>query len=947
MDQEGFSIEPINIAQEMKNSYLDYAMSVIVSRAIPDVRDGLKPVHRRILYAMNESGCYSNKPYRRSARIVGDVMGKYHPHGDVAIYDSLVRMAQDFSLLLPLVDGQGNFGSIDGDSPAAMRYTESRMAKSAHYLIEDIDKSTVEFQDNYDNSEREPTVLPARFPNLLVNGGGGIAVGMATNIPPFNLGEVVDACCEYIKDHSITIDRVAEIVQGPDFPTAGMILGTFGANAAVKTGRGSVLMRGKASVETNEKTSRQTIIITEIPYMVNKARMVEKIAELVRDKKIEGISDLRDESDKSGIRVVVEVKRDAVGEVILNQLYKFTPLQTSFGVNMLALNNGRPEVMNVLDVIKAFVEFREEVVSRRAKFLLDKARNKAHVLIGLFIAVQNIDKVIELIKKSPNVVEAKQRLLETEWFAKDIEHYIALVQDRHNKIVDSRCRFTEAQAKAILEMRLQKLTGIEQENITKELGELAVEIKNYIEVLGSREKLLDILLEELQEVKEEFAVPRKTQIEQGEFEYDMEDLITREDMVVTVTHKGYAKRVPLDTYRAQRRGGKGRSALAINEDDFTTELFVANTHAHILFFSNQGKVYKIKVYKLPLGSTQSKGRALINILPLAEGEKITSLMSLPEDEKEWEGMNIMFATSKGKIRRNSLEDFYSIQSNGKIAIRLDETDDLVAVRLCKEDNHIMLSAKSGKCLRFPVNAVRVFKSRTSDGVRGIKLAEGDKVVSMSVLNAIQIDFEEREKYLRIPLEERIKISSDINESGQTNLIDETQYGLTHDKIMQYALAEEFILSVTENGFGKRTSAYEYRVTNRGGQGIVNIVTSPRNGPVISSFPIDFEDQIMLITDHGTVIRCPIHDIRIAGRNTQGVTIFRTAEKEKIVSIAQLPSAKDDEEMDGEDLGGEEVPSEEGSIDAKPEESNVVESTEEGSSEESATEEESSTEKDED
>ena len=946
MDQEGFDIEPINISQEMKNSYLDYAMSVIVSRAIPDVRDGLKPVHRRILYAMNESGCYSNKPYRKSARIVGDVMGKYHPHGDVAIYDSLVRMAQDFSLLLPLVDGQGNFGSIDGDSPAAMRYTESRMAKSAHYLIEDIDKDTVEFQDNYDSSEREPMVLPARFPNLLVNGGGGIAVGMATNIPPFNLGEVVDACCEYIKDHDITIDRIAEIVQGPDFPTAGIILGTVGANSAVRTGRGSVLMRGRASVETNEKTGRQTIIITEIPYMVNKARMVEKIAELVRDKKIEGVSDLRDESDKSGIRVVVEVKRDAVGEVILNQLYKFTPLQTSFGVNMLALNNGRPGVMNVLDVIKAFVEFREEVVSKRTKFLLDKARNKAHVLIGLFIAVHNIDKVIELIKKSPNVVEAKQRLLETDWFAKDVQHYIDLVQDRNNKVVNSKCKFTDAQAKAILEMRLQKLTGIEQENITKELEELAIEIKNHIEVLGSREKLLDILLEELQEVKEEFATPRRTQIEQGEFEYDMEDLITREDMVVTVTHKGYAKRVPLDTYRAQRRGGKGRSALAINEDDFTTELFVANTHAHILFFSNQGKVYKIKVYKLPLGSTQSKGRALINILPLAEGEKITSLMSLPEDEKEWEGMNIMFATSKGNIRRNSLEDFYSIQSNGKIAIRLDESDSLVAVRICKEDNHIMLSAKSGKCLRFPVNAVRVFKSRTSDGVRGIKLAEGDKVVSMSVLNAIQIDFEEREKYLRIPLEERIKIANDINDSGQTNLIDETQYGLSHDKIMQYALAEEFILSVTENGFGKRTSAYEYRVTNRGGQGIVNIVTSPRNGHVISSFPVDFEDQIMLITDHGTVIRCPIHDIRIAGRNTQGVTIFRTADKEKIVSIAQLPSSKDDEEADGEDLEGEAVPVEEGSpADAQPEEVSVEEVSEE--SKDVTPEEGADTEKDED
>ena len=898
MTQEDLGISTISIEKEMKNSYLDYAMSVIVSRAIPDVRDGLKPVHRRILYAMNESGCYYNKPYRKSARIVGDVMGKYHPHGDAAIYDSLVRMAQDFSLLLPLVDGQGNFGSIDGDSPAAMRYTESRMAKAAHTLLEDIDKNTVTFQDNYDGSEVEPTVLPAKFPNLLVNGAGGIAVGMATNIPPFNLGEIIDACCEYIKDHDVSIERIAEIVKGPDFPTAGVILGTSGIHSAIRTGRGSVIMRGRASIEETA-AGRQSIIISEIPYMVNKAKMVEKIAELVRDKKIEGVSDLRDESDKGGIRVVVEVKKDGFAEVILNQLYRYTSLQTSFGVNMLALDNGRPRVMNVLDVIKSFIEFREQVVSKRTKFLLDKARNKAHILIGLFIAVNNIDKVIELIKSSANANEAKDRLLETRWQAKEIEHYISLVQDQNNKVVDAHCYFTEAQAKAILEMRLQKLTGIEQENISKELNELSVEIKEYVEVLGSREKLLAILLSELTQVKEEFATPRKTQIEMNEFEYDIEDLITREEMVVTVTHKGYAKRVPLDTYRAQRRGGKGRSALSINEDDFTTELFVASTHANILFFSNLGKVYRIKVYKLPLGSTQAKGRALVNILPLADGEYISSLMSLPEDEKDWENMNIMFATSKGNVRRNSLDDFYSIQSNGKIAIRLDEDDRLVAVKLCKENDHIMMSAQSGKCMRFPTNAVRVFKSRTSDGVRGIRLDKDDKVVSMSVLNGIEIDFEDREKYLRIPLEERIKISKASKEENKQEItFDAAAYDLKIEDVIKYAAGEEFIFTATENGYGKRTSAYEYRVTNRGGKGIVNIITSKRNGVVVSSFPIGFEDQVMLITDHGTVIRCPIHDVRIAGRNTQGVTIFRTADKEKIVSIALVPFSDKDDDVDG-------------------------------------------------
>jgi len=889
--EEDLNIEPISIAEEMKSSYLDYAMSVIVSRAIPDVRDGLKPVHRRILYAMNESGCHYNRPYRKSARIVGDVMGKYHPHGDAAIYDSLVRMAQDFSLLLPLVDGQGNFGSIDGDSPAAMRYTESRMAKAAHVLLDDIDKNTVDFQDNYDSSEREPTVLPAKFPNVLVNGAGGIAVGMATNIPPFNLGEVVDACCEYIRNQDITIDQVAEIVKGPDFPTAGVILGTTGINSAVRTGRGSVLIRGRAEIE--EVGNKQSIIITEVPYMVNKAKMVEKIAELVREKKIEGISDLRDESDKSGIRVVVEVRRDAMAEVILNQLYKFTPLQTSFGVNMLALDDGRPKVMNVLDVIKSFTAFREEVVSKRTKFLLDKSRSKAHLLIGLFIAVHNIDKVIEMIKTSANVQEAKQRLLDTAWDAKDIEQYINLVQDQHNKVAEGRCHFTDAQAKAILEMRLQKLTGIEQENISKELKELAVEIKEYMAILGSREKLLDIILAELQEVKAEFARPRKTQIEHSEFEYDIEDLIPREEMVVTVTHKGYVKRVPLDTYRAQRRGGKGRSAVSVNEDDITVELFVASTHSNLLFFSNRGQVYRMKVYKLPLATAQSKGRALINLLPLSEGENITSLMSLPEDEKLWENLNIMFATSKGNVRRNSLEDFYSIQSNGKIAIRLDEGDSLVTVKLCNEANHILLSTKQGKCVRFPVDAVRVFKSRTSDGVRGIMLAAGDKVVSMSVLNGVEIDFEEREQYLGISLDKRIKFADSVKNDKQLEFVD-SKYGISAEKVAKYALAEQFIFTATENGFGKRTSAYEYRVTNRGGKGIVNIVTSKRNGDVVSSFPIDFDDQIMLITDRGTMIRCPIKDVRIAGRSTQGVTIFRKSDNEKIVSIALIPLSEEED-----------------------------------------------------
>jgi DNA gyrase subunit A len=892
--EEELGIISVSIESEMQSSYLEYAMSVIISRALPDVRDGLKPVHRRILYSMNESGCYYNKPYRKSARIVGEVMGRYHPHGDTAIYDSLVRMAQDFSLRLPLVDGQGNFGSIDGDSAAAMRYTESRLAKSAHPLLEDIDKDTVNFQDNYDNSSKEPTVLPARFPNVLANGSGGIAVGMATNIPPFNLGEIIDACCLYIKNPSITSEELLGVVQGPDFPTGGLILGKTGIISAITTGRGSVLMRGKTEIETLPN-GKQAIIITEIPYMVNKSKMIEKIADLAREKRLEGISDLRDESDKRGIRVVIEIKKDAMPEIVLNLLYSLTPLQTSFGVNMLALDHGKPRIMNVLEVIRLFIEFREEVVSRRTKYLLEKARNKGHLAIGLFISVNNIDEVIALIKGSADVTAAKEALLAREWNAENVGKYIELVGDQHNKVINSKCKFTEEQAKAILEMRLQKLTAMEKNKIAEELENLALEINKYITILESRDKLFEIIHRELLEVKEEFATPRKTQIEMNEFEHDIEDLIQKEDMVVTVTHNGYIKRCPLSTYRSQKRGGKGRSALSMREEDITTELFVASTHAPVLFFSNHGKVYKLKVYKLPIGSTQSKGRALVNILPLAQEEKITNVMILPEDEKTCADMSIMFATMSGSIRRNDLSDFYRIQSNGKIAMKLDEGDKLIAVHLCKDHDHILLSTMSGKCVRFPVSAARVFKSRMSSGVRGIKFAvKDDKVVSMSIIKGIVIDFEDREKYLKLSLNTRIKIAKSP-EDKLDKIIAKLNTDLTKETIVKYAKAEQFILTVTENGYGKRTSSYEYRVTNRGGKGIVSIITSSRNGKVVSSFPVTVNDQIMLITDQGTLIRCPVHDIRTAGRNTQGVTLFRTAKKEKIVSIALIPEEEDDKE----------------------------------------------------
>lgn len=898
--RETAEIIQIPIEDEMRNSYLDYAMSVIVSRAIPDVRDGLKPVHRRILFAMKEMGSDWNRPYKKSARIVGEVMGKFHPHGDSAIYDTLVRMAQPFSLRLPLIDGQGNFGSMDGDSPAAMRYTESRLAKAAHVLLEDLDKDTVNWQDNYDGSEREPTVLPAMFPNMLVNGSGGIAVGMATNIPPYNLGEVIDATIAIIDNAEVTIDELIEIIPAPDFPTGGVILGRSGAYSAAGTGRGSVIIRGKTHIE-EIRQGKEAIIITEVPYQVNKAKMVERFAELVREKKIEGISDLRDESDKSGVRVVVEIKRDAMPEVVLNQLYRYTPLQSSFGVNMLALDNGRPRLMNIKEVISAFIEFRKEVVTRRTAFLLNKARDRAHVLIGLSLAVANIDEVIKVIRNARDPNEAKEELMTRDWRGEDVKALIELVDDRNNKLEKGKCKFTETQARAILEMRLSKLTGLEHEKINEELGQLAKEIADYLDILGSSERLINIIKTELLKVREEFANPRRTVIEESEFEHDIEDLIQREDMVVTVTMGGYIKRVPLSTYRAQRRGGKGRAGMSVHDEDITTQVFVSNTHTPMLFFSTAGKAYKMKVYKLPLGSPQSKGRSLMNIFPLEQGETINVVMPLPEDEEAWDKLNIIFATTAGNIRRNKLSDFQRVQSNGKIAMKLEDKDQLVGVSVAAEDQHIMLSTYLGKALRCPVSAVRVFKGRNSVGVRGVRLEKGDEVISMSILDGSEYDMETRAVYLKIPIEQRLAIKYAEDDSQIQEAAKSIESELPKETVIDWARNEEFLLAVTENGYGKRSSAYEYRTTNRGGKGIVNIITSDRNGNVIASCPIEKNDQLMLITDKGKLIRIPVGGIRIAGRSTQGVILFRLNDGEKVMSVARIADAEDgEEELQGEE-----------------------------------------------
>ncbi len=887
-EESNVAVSPqISIVSEMKKSYLDYAMSVIVSRAIPDVRDGLKPVHRRILFGMMEIGSDWNKPFKKSARIVGDVMGKYHPHGDSAIYDSLVRMAQHFSMRLPLVDGQGNFGSMDGDPPAAMRYTESRLAKVAHHLLEDLDKGTVDYQENYDGNEKEPRVLPAEFPNLLVNGANGIAVGMATNIPPHNLGELLDACEALVANPNLSALELMEYVPAPDFPTGGVILGRSGSLSALTTGRGSVIMRAKTDMETMDN-GRTAIIVTEVPFQVNKAKLQERIAELVREKKLEGIADMRDESDKQGVRLVIETKKDSIPEVVLNNLFRFTPLQTSFGANILALDHGKPRQMNLRDVLVSFLEFREEVMTRRAQFQLNKVRDRAHILIGLAIAVANIDEVIKVIRAAKDPVEAREELMSRDWEAESVRALIDLVQDRGNLFVSGRIKFTETQARAILELRLQRLTGLEQDKINGELEELSVDIKKYLSLLGNRDEMMALMLSEFAAIKEEFATPRRTRIEDNEFEHDIEDLIEREDMVITVTQNGYIKRVPLDTFRSQRRGGKGKSAMSTRDEDITTEVFMANTHTPVLFFSSNGKVYQLKTYKLPVGTAQSKGKALVNIFPLENGETIQSFMPLPEDEKAWEDMNIMFATSRGSVRRNDLSDFKNIRSNGKIAIDMDEGETLVNVRVCAPEQHVLLSARSGKCIRFPVEAIRVFKSRKSTGVRGIRLKEGDEVVSISILDEGGFTRDEREAYLKVA-------PWKFEEGEEAPATD-----LSADTITEMAMKEQFILSITENGYGKRSSSFEYRTTNRGGSGITNISTSERNGGVVASWPIETDGQIMLMTDGGKLIRCPVANIRVAGRNTQGVTIFKTAKNEKVVSAIRLNVSESEEEEELEE-----------------------------------------------
>lgn len=896
-------IAPVDISEEMRRSYLDYAMSVIVSRALPDVRDGLKPVHRRIIYSMFENGYDYNRPFRKSARIVGDVLGKYHPHGDCSVYEAMVRMAQPFSMRVPLVDGQGNFGSMDGDSAAAMRYTEARLAKVAHSLIDDIDKDTVDFMPNYDETLQEPTVLPASYPNLLVNGANGIAVGMATNIPPHNLGEVLDACCAYIDNPEISIDDLINIVPGPDFPTGGLILGYGGAKSAYYTGRGSVMMRAKATIEELYK-DREAIIVHEIPYQVNKAALITRIAELVKEKKIEGISEIRDESDRQGVRVVIEIKRDFQADVVLNQLYKFTPLQTSFGMNMLAINNGRPMMMNLKDIIQAFVEFREEIIRRRTIFELNKARDRAHVLVGLAIAVENIDPVIELIRNAPNPQEAKDALLRKAWPAGEVETLVKLIDEPDRKVENRTYRLSEAQAKAILDLKLQRLTGLERDKIHEELITIGEEIKECLSILASREKLYGIMRDEFVAIRDEYGTPRRTKIEDIEYDTDIESLIQREEMVVTVTEAGYIKRVPLNAYKAQKRGGKGKSGMATKDEDFVTRLFVASTHTPVLFFSSKGLVYKMKVYKLPLGSPTSKGKPFINLLPLDEGETITTVMKLPECEDDCKDMSIMFATSQGNVRRNSLMDFVNVQSNGKIAMKLDEGDKLINVRICHEDNDIMLAARSGKCIRFPVTDVRVFVGRNSTGVRGIKLAEGDEVISMSILLHSDATSEERDEYARIASAIK-RISA---ERGDDSCVSPEDTGLlnvlTTEKYKEMAEREQFILSVTSTGYGKRTSSYEYRVTGRGGQGIANMEMSARNKEIVSSFPIEDDNQIMMVTDGGKLIRMPVKDIRIAGRKTQGVILFRTAENERVVSVTWLDADDGDDDELEEETGSE-------------------------------------------
>ncbi len=894
-DTKPTGISFINIEDEMESSYLDYAMSVIVSRALPDIRDGLKPVHRRILYAMKEGGY--DKNFRKSARIVGDVMGKYHPHGDSAIYDAMVRMAQDFSMRLPLVKGQGNFGSMDGDPPAAMRYTEAKLDKPANSLLEDIEKNTVSFQENYDNTTQEPTVLPSKIPNLLVNGASGIAVGMATNIPPHNLGEVIDACCALLDNPNSTTEDLMKYVLGPDFPTGGAILKPSGSSiapgikSAYETGHGSLKIRSKISVEQIKK-GKEAIIVTEIPYQVNKSRLMQRIAEVSKEKIIEDISELRDESDRKGVRIVIELKKGSSTEVVKNKLFRHTPLQVSFGINMLALYGGKPVTVDLKTAISAFVDFRREVITKRATFDLAKSREKANILVGLVIAVSNLDEMIALIKKAKDPEIAKEQIMAREWSVKGITDLITLVYDKGKISKDKKFKLSELQAKSILDLRLHRLTGLERDKIAEDLKGVVKEIAEYLEILNSEKKLASILRNELIEVKTNFADERRTIFLEGSDEQDDEDLIQKEDMVITVSRAGYIKRVPLSTYRAQRRGGKGRAGMQTREEDFVTKVFFANTHTSVLFFSNNGKVYKLKAHKIPQATPQSLGKALINLLPLAENENITTLMPLPEDQATWAETFIVFATAKGNARRNRLSDFTNVMANGKIAMKLNKEDLLIGVETCRENEDVLLASKLGKCIRFKVPDIRVFSGRSSSGVRGIRLKTSDEVISMTILKHADFSIEERDSYLK--KETSLNNGSEANETKDLKKA-ESAITLSSERIRKMSDQEEFILTISQKGYGKRSSAYDYRITRRGGSGITNMELKKRNGSsVTASFPIDKNDHIVLVTDQGKLIRCPINDVRIARRQTQGVKLFDIADNEKVVSVTRLTEMENGE-----------------------------------------------------
>jgi DNA gyrase subunit A len=907
-DSRRGAVSPIAIEDELRKSYLDYAMSVIVSRALPDARDGLKPVHRRVLFSMNEQNHTHDRPYVKSARVVGDVMGKYHPHGDQSIYDALVRMAQPFSMGLVLIDGQGNFGSVDNDPPAQMRYTECRMTRAAEALLADLDKDTVDFKDNYDGKEQEPSVLPSRIPNLLVNGSGGIAVGMATNIPPHNLGEIVDACLALVDDPDVSLETLLEIVPGPDFPTGGEIVGRSGARQALISGRGSVIMRGTSTIESIRK-DREAIIFTSLPYQVNKAALIERISEMVREKRIEGIGDMRDESDRQGMRVVIELKRDASAEVVLNQLHRFTSVQTSFGVNMLALNRGRPMQMGLRELIACFVDFREEVVIRRARFELNKARDRGHNLVGMAIAVANIDEVIHIIRSSADPAEARERLVAKPWPAGDMMALINLIQDPRTVVLDDEVRLTDEQARGILALTLSRLTGLGRDEIMNEASTLSGTIAALLELLSDRARIMAVVREELVEVRERFAVPRRTTIIDGDGDIEDEDLIPREEMVITVTHGGYVKRTALSTYRSQRHGGKGRSGMATKDEDAVTRVFSASTHAPMLFFSSGGKVYKLKVWRLPLGTPTSRGKAFVNLLPIEPGETITSILTLPEDEATWDRLDVMFATRSGNVRRNKLSDFVQINRNGKIAMKLDEGDAIVGVGLCTSENDILLTTALGRAIRFEADEVRVFASRDSTGVRGIRLQAEDVVISMAILRAVDATAEERVAYLRQSRALLRAIAGDEGEEAAVPADDDEaapDAQLSQERYNELDVRQEIILTMSTEGIGKRTSAYDFRRTGRGGQGLLAQDLTRKGGRLVAAFPVEDSDEILLVTDQGQLIRCPVAQIRIAARNTQGVIVFRTGKDEHVVGVERLAEAGagDSDNSDGE--GGEET-----------------------------------------